>query len=132
MRNRIRSLVVAMVFVPSIFAANVPASQASGARAETDRPWYLAGEAMTVSIAADHAMIAYVELCDTHGLVAGTMVSLKGGEGTGLISIADTMHCQSIPVTTPMCAASSLLSSIPFASVWMTISNGSESHIPTL
>ena len=92
MRNRIRSLVVAMVFVPSIFAANVPASQASGARAETDRPWYLAGEAMTVSIAADHAMIAYVELCDTHGLVAGTMVSLKGGEGTGTIELPSNLH----------------------------------------
>ena len=92
MRNRIRSLVVAMVFVPSIFAANVPALQASGARVVTDHTWYLAGEAMTVSITAENATIAYAELCDTNNLVAGTMVSLEGGEGTGSIELPSNLH----------------------------------------
>ena len=92
MNSRIWSLTVAMVFAPSIFAASVLALQASGARVVTDHTWYLAGEAMTVSIAADNAMIAYVELCDTQGLVAGTMVSLKGGEGTGIIELPSNLH----------------------------------------
>ena len=37
----------------STFAASV----------ETDRSWYLAGEAMKVSVTADNALIAYAELC---------------------------------------------------------------------
>ena len=53
--RRAISLVVAMVLVPSTFATSI----------ETDRTWYLAGEAMTVGITADDALIAYAELCDT-------------------------------------------------------------------
>ena len=46
---------------------------------ETDRSWYLAGETMTVSVAADDALIAYAELCDVQGLAAGAVVSLQQG-----------------------------------------------------
>ena len=54
MNSRIWSLIVAMVLGMSTFAASV----------ETDRNWYLAGEAMKVRMTADDAMIAYAELCD--------------------------------------------------------------------
>ena len=59
---------------------------------ETDRTWYLAGEAMVVSVTADNALIAYAELCDTHGLAAGVVVGLEGGEGTGIIELPSNLH----------------------------------------
>ena len=70
-----------MVLSMSTFAANI----------ETDRTWYLAGESMEVSVTAD-ALIAYAELCDTHGLAAGVVVSLKGGEGTGILELPANLH----------------------------------------
>ena len=70
MNNRILSLFVTMVLALSSFAASV----------ETDRPWYLAGEAMRISVTANDALIAYAELCDTHGLAAGVIVGLHGGK----------------------------------------------------
>ena len=82
MNSRILSLTVAMVLAISTFAAEI----------ETDRTWYLAGEAMTVSVTADDALIAYAELCDTHGLAAGVVVSLKAGEGRGVIELPSDLH----------------------------------------
>jgi len=76
------SLIAAMMFAMSTFAANV----------ETDRTWYLAGERMKVSITFDDALIAYAELCDTYSLAAGTVVSLKGGKGTGYIELPSDLH----------------------------------------
>ena len=66
----------------STFAKNV----------ETACTWYLAGEAMEVSVTDDDAIIAYAELCDTHGLAAGAVVSLKGGKGTGIIELPSNLH----------------------------------------
>ena len=71
-----------MVLSLSTYAANI----------ETDRTWYLAGEAMKVSVTADDAMIAYAELCDTYGLAAGVVVSLKEGVGTGIIELPSSLH----------------------------------------
>lgn len=82
MRNRILPLIAAMVLTLSTYAASF----------ETDRTWYLAGEAMKVSITADDALIAYAELCDMKGLAAGIAVSLKGGEGTGIIELPSDLH----------------------------------------
>jgi hypothetical protein len=62
------------------------------AQVETDRPWYLAGEAMEVSISDADALIAYAELCDTHGLAAGVVVGLEDGEGTGIIELPSHLH----------------------------------------
>ena len=59
---------------------------------ETDRSWYLAGEAMTVSVAADDALIAYAELCDVQGLAAGAVVSLQQGTGSGVIQLPAHLH----------------------------------------
>ena len=59
---------------------------------ETDRSWYLAGEAMTVSVTDDEARIAYAELCDTHGLAAGVVIGLKGGAGKGVIELPANLH----------------------------------------
>jgi len=73
---------VAMVLARSTFAAMI----------ETDRAWYLAGEAMTVRVTADHALIAYAELCDTYGLAAGIMVCLTAGEGTGVMELPADLH----------------------------------------
>ena len=80
--NRILSLTAALVLALSTFAASV----------ETDRTWYLAGEAMTVSVTADDALIAYAELCDTRGLAAGTVVSLRNGTGTGVLELPSDLH----------------------------------------
>ena len=82
MNNKVLSLIVAMVLVTKTFAASI----------ETDRTWYLAGEAMRVSITANDAMIAYAELCDTHGLAAGIVVSLVDGEGTGILELPSDLH----------------------------------------
>ena len=62
------------------------------ARVETDRPWYLAGEAMAVSVSDADASIAYAELCDTHGLAAGVVVGLNEGQGTGIIELPSHLH----------------------------------------
>ena len=70
-----------MVLSMSTFAANI----------ETDRTWYLVGETIKVNVTAD-ALIAYAELCDTHGLAAGVVVSLKGGEGTGILELPANLH----------------------------------------
>ena len=59
---------------------------------ETDRAWYLAGEAMKVSVTDDNALIAYAELCDTHSLAAGTVISLKDGVGKGVIELPADLH----------------------------------------
>ena len=82
MNNKILSLIAAMVLSLS----------SSAARIETDRTWYLAGEAMKVDITADDAMIAYVELCDTHGLAAGIVISLHEGKGEGMIELPSNLH----------------------------------------
>lgn len=82
MNKKALSLIAAMALALSTFAANI----------KTDRSWYLAGEAMQISISAENALIAYAELCETHGLAAGTMVSLRGGEGTGLIELPKDLH----------------------------------------
>ena len=83
MKNRIVFIILAVwALLLSTFAAGV----------ETDRPWYLAGEAMQVSVTDANAQIAYAELCDTHGLAAGVVVGLKGGEGTGVIELPSQLH----------------------------------------
>ena len=83
MKNRIVFVILAVwALLLSTFAAGV----------ETDRPWYLAGEAMEVSVTDVNAQIAYAELCDTHGLAAGVVVGLKGGEGRGVIELPAHLH----------------------------------------
>lgn len=82
MKNKIISLTATMVLALSSVAANI----------ETDRTWYLAGEAMKVSVTDESALIAYAELCDTHGLAVGVVVSLKKGKGTGIIELPSNLH----------------------------------------
>ena len=82
MKNKIIALTAAMVLALSSFAASV----------ETDRTWYLAGEAMKVDITADNALIVYAELCDTKGLAAGDVVGLYGGRGIAKIELPSDMH----------------------------------------
>ena len=82
MKNKILSLIAAMALALSSFAASI----------ETDRTWYLAGEAMKVSVTTDDALIAYAELCDMHELVAGVVIGLKGGQGTGIIELPSHLH----------------------------------------
>ena len=62
------------------------------ANIETDRSWYLAGEAMKVSVTTDNALIAYAELCDTYSLVAGAVIGLAEGKGTETIELPSNMH----------------------------------------
>ena len=82
MNNKVISLTAAVVFALSTFATNI----------ETDRTWYLAGEAMKVRVTDDDASIAYAELCDTHALAAGVVIGLKGGEGFGVIELPSDLH----------------------------------------
>ena len=82
MKNRIILLTAAVVLNIAAHALNF----------ETDREWYLAGEPMKVSITANDAMIAYAELCDTHGMAAGCAVSVNGGKGEGVIELPIELH----------------------------------------
>ena len=82
MNNKVLSLIAATMLATSTFAADF----------ETDRSWYLAGEAMKVSITDDDALIAYAELCDMYGLAAGTVVSLQEKAGTGMIELPSNLH----------------------------------------
>lgn len=82
MNSRLLSLTAALVLALSTCAATI----------QTDRTWYLAGEAMKVSVTADDALIAYAELCDVQGLAAGVLVGLKGGKGIGIIELPADLH----------------------------------------
>ena len=84
MKSKILLLTVAMVFALSTFAETV----------ETDHEWYLAGEAMKVSVTIDddNALIAYAELCDTHGLAASGMVGLNVGVGGSIVDLPCALH----------------------------------------
>lgn len=82
MNNRLFSLTAALVLALSSFAASI----------ETDRSWYLAGEAMKISVTLDDAVIAYAELCDTHRLAAGVLIGLKENKGTGTIELPADLH----------------------------------------
>ena len=82
MRNRLLSLIAAMVLTLSAYAMDIT----------TARTWYLAGEAMEISVTDGDAIIAYAELCDTHGLAAGVAVSLKEGYGTGVLELPSHLH----------------------------------------
>ena len=82
MNNRIFSLTAALVLAMSTFATNI----------ETDRSWYLAGEAMKISVTVDDAVIAYAELCDTHRLAVGVVIGLKENKGTATIELPADLH----------------------------------------
>ena len=82
MNNRYLSLIIALVLSLNSFATNI----------ETDRQWYLAGEAMKVSITTENAFMAYAELCDMHSLVAGTLIRLNKGKGANSIELPSNLH----------------------------------------
>ena len=82
MNNRIKLLIAAVVLTLGTRAASV----------ETDRAWYLAGEAMRLSVVADDAPIAYAELCDTYGMATGVVINLDGGRGTATIELPTDLH----------------------------------------
>ena len=82
MKSRILSLIATLTLTLGTLAASI----------ETDRKWYLAGEAMNVSLTVDNALIAYAELCDAKGIKAGIVVSLKESRGTGVIELPSDLH----------------------------------------
>ena len=82
MNNRIISLISALTLYLCTFASSI----------DTDRQWYLAGEAMKVKVTIDNAVIAYAELCDTHNLVSGVIVSINEGKGTTTIELPSNLH----------------------------------------
>lgn len=81
-KKRILSTIAVMVLTLNLLAANI----------ETDRSWYLAGEAMKVGVTTDNALIAYAELRDTYALVAGAVIALEGGKGKGTIELPSNLH----------------------------------------
>lgn len=82
MRNKIMALIAAMALTLNSTAANI----------ETDRTWYVAGEAMAVNVTTDDGLIAYAELCDTQGLAAGSKILLHEGRGIGTIELPTDLH----------------------------------------
>jgi len=82
MSHKVILLITAMVLTISTYATDI----------KTDRTWYLAGEAMEVSVTVDNAIIAYAELCDMYGLATGVVISLDGGKGTGTIELPTDLH----------------------------------------
>ena len=82
MKNRISLTIAVLAFALDTFATSI----------ETDRPWYLAGETMKVSISIDDAIIAYAELCDTRSLSAGSVISIYNGKGSGTIELPSDLH----------------------------------------
>lgn len=61
----------------------------------SDKPCYVAGERMWVSVTVEPAnlsKVAYVELADTRGMVAQTMVQLTDGRGWAQIALPQSMH----------------------------------------
>ena len=82
MNSRLLSLIAATVLSMNTFAVSV----------ETDRTWYLAGEAMKVRVTTEDATIAYAELCDKYSLAAGTILRLNRGTGEGIIELPADLH----------------------------------------
>ena len=82
MKNRIIALIGALVLAESSFAVSF----------ETDRTWYLAGEAMKVRVVADDARIVYAELCDVNSLAAGIAICINEGRGEGTIELPTDLH----------------------------------------
>lgn len=66
--------------------------------AYTDKDCYLAGERLCVRVDAkadgrpSPSAVAYVEVSDTHQMVAQCMVALSGGQGWAEIALPNTMH----------------------------------------
>lgn len=82
MKLKVLSLIAAMVLIQSTYATTI----------KTDRTWYLAGEPMKVSVTVNDASTAYAELCDTYGMVAGVVMGIQEGEGTGVIELPSDLH----------------------------------------
>ena len=82
MKNRISLTIAVLAFALETFATSI----------ETDRPWYLAGETMKVSVSINDAIIAYAELCDTRRLSAGSVISIYDGKGSGTIELPSDLH----------------------------------------
>ena len=89
MKHRI-FLISSFTFLISHFSFLI--CNAMTVQVQTDRPWYLAGEAMTIRVTADDALIAYAELCDTRGLAAGVVVGLNGGVGEKAMELPADLH----------------------------------------
>ncbi len=81
--KKILSITSALLLSFSTLAANI----------DTDRSWYLAGEAMKLNISTeDSAIIAYAELCDINGLAACNMLYLYDGKGKCNIELPADIH----------------------------------------
>ncbi len=80
--KKIITLFVFLLFILYANAENI----------EIDRPWYLAGEAMKVTVSIDRSPIAYAELCDKEGLAACTIFNLYEGNGTGIVELPSDIH----------------------------------------
>ena len=80
---KVLSLMTILTLLTQVtFAANI----------DTDRTWYLSGESMNLSVTTDDALIAYAELCDTHSLVASSIIRLHDGKGTGTMELPSDLH----------------------------------------
>lgn len=66
----------------------------SAASISVDKEWYVAGEQMLIDIDLDDDMscVGYIELSDTEGVKAGTVVSACKGKATAGIILPSTLH----------------------------------------
>ncbi len=80
--KKIISLFTALMLTINFYASDL----------EIDRPWYLAGEAMKVTVKIDNEQIAYAELCDKESLAACTVFGIYEGKGTGIVELPEDIH----------------------------------------
>lgn len=67
---------------------------ASAAEVSIDRDWYLAGEAMHISIDINDRVsrVVYAELSDRQGIKAGAVLSLSDGKAQGTMILPGLLH----------------------------------------
>ena len=81
-----------LIFSFTFLISHFPFLICNAMQVQTDHDWYLAGEAMEVSVTEGDALIAYAELCDTQRLAAGIMISLRDGAGKGVMELPADLH----------------------------------------
>lgn len=66
----------------------------SAANVTVDRQWYVAGEGVKLSIALDDKVskVAYIELCDTTGVMAGDVIALRKGMAEATFILPKALH----------------------------------------
>lgn len=96
MMKKILTIIFGMLCTTGVFAQNTEERVA----AFTDKDCYLTGENVLVKVLVTDAngqpqgmsKVAYIELCDTHGIQAQGMAQLNNGQGSAQLSLPGSLH----------------------------------------